>query len=671
MNATLPKTKLTHADPWALPVNIPPDATLVLCETAAHIQQALRSPGSPQDTLVALMPEAAVECRLQGRTYLKLEDCFDETVLCALSEPLLVAQSAWADVLDEWLWHTVPEFRAAEFRPARWYIFFLKILSDELLLRSLALAHLFTAAPGARYFAFAETRPVNLQSNLFFNESVYQLILPLCTAAYGVALTTYPKLSTTKLSTQATTPQPPTRLMEAAKGLLPASLLAQTRMWRDLGGTAYWRNCWRRTATPHLLYKHGFDVSSVARAAALQDWRCTEVSSLYAQWQRPLPNLESVRQSLQVIWGQFTQNPELLAPFQWVGVNLWPAVENRMHYWWREVVPHMWQIFQRARAHFADQPPTVCLIATPWEIEDHVLLHAARASGIPCVTYQHGGFEGSCEYIMHDLTDLRYSDYRMVYGLENAAYVESRRQRYLETRAQPLTIGSTRLATLTRSNARHRRQVIRRRLGIKPDWPLVLYIPTMYMRYQRYLACQDNGDVSYLELQAQVAQIMREFPDVQFVYKTFPSGLPDPVLRLLAAYCPNCRVETQIPLTELLWAADAHMLDIPSTGMLEAMLTPKPMLVLADAQHIQLQPEARRMLQKRVWLAETPNDFTTALRQFLVKQQYAELTAPDDEFLRAFGLPQNDGHSAERAVEALRMFWPSSAVAPAPHRANA
>jgi hypothetical protein len=112
------------------------------------------------------------------------------------------------------------------------------------------------------------------------------------------------------------------------------------------------------------------------------------------------------------------------------------------------------------------------------------------------------------------------------------------------------------------------------------------------------------------------------------------------------------RIVSDMPFTELLRAFDAVVFDIPSTAMLEAMQTDRPMLVMADSRCITLLPEARQSLRRRVRLAEDPDEFIEALGEFLALDYEAERNA-DREFIRSYGTHLDDGHSADRAARAV------------------
>ena len=646
----IPETTIDVSDGPAA-AGAPRGASVVFCERARDVISAMRRepPRRSTELLVAATPEAAWQCMRAGRAYAKLEDFYREEVLCELSEPMMALQVRWADHLDEVLLRAVPAFGEWSFRPARRHFFFLKVLSDQLFMCTLALASLFAACRPQPLRYVASARPASPTWDLFFDESVYRLILPACAEAYGVPLAEIPVDHSVR-------PHGWDRLSShGALQVLPPHLQARLRAVRSVGLTARWHNRGDRRGAPLLVFKAGYDVSVVVRRALERGWTCRTVGEVGGRGRLVPHAVEDVERALAEAWQHVSHNETVRRSFRWLGVNLWPTAEPRLYHWWHHVIPETWQAFLRARQDFVRRRPTAVLLWSPWGPLDQGVLHAAQSLGVPTATYQHGGFEGSCEFIMNEVTDLRQADYRFVYGPGVERYYRERRCSYEVTPATPISVGSARIEGLRPPSGR-RVSALRRRLGGGKDQPLVLYVPTMYMRHRRYMACEDYGNVPYFELQAAVIGTMREHPDIRFVYKAFPKPTPDPVVDFIAERCPNCRVVHHISLPELFWACDAHVIDIPSTGLLEALLTPRPILAFADKRYVRLRSEARAALAKRVVLTEDSADFLEQLRGFLGAGRFADVTRPDQEFLRAYGVAHSDGGAALRVLQTLEML---------------
>lgn len=644
----LPQAKLEHPyNGWTSP-SLPIDPTLALCETEAEVIHIAQEARLKINALIALTPQAACQCHLMGLPYYKIEDFFDVTAFCAADEPMLLLQSRWSDKVDDFLWKTIPDFQKYGFRPAGHYFFFLKIISDMLFRAAFGLAHLFLSSRPKQVIYFVANGTDVVHETLFFNESVYRLILPACAKEDDVALTPLPPLLR------------PTRPVASGLGLsrflrsaLPLPMIEILRRVKRGGLSDLLQLQSWRTESPTIVFTSmNGDIGFVMEAAQKKGLGGKLLADVVKHFQ-PTHEVSTdlISNLMADLWPQINAQPFFGGPFQWIGVDLRSAAETRLRFWWHTVIPAMWQTLLQSRAYFEVHRPGAVLLSSPWEPEDHGVLQAARSLGIPTVTYQHGGFEGNCEYTTYDMTDLRHTDYRLVYGDGIAAYLRKRIERCVEVRAQIVTVGSARLDALRQ--APDKRTNIRRRLGIAPVEQLIAYLPTAY-QYNWYMARQAYLGVPYFTLLTQVIEMLREFSRLRFVYKPFPELPLDPVTRVIEARCPNCHVVTDISVPELLKACDAFIIDIPSTGLLEALLTNKSMLVFSDSRFIALRQEARVLLQKRVTLSETPKDYLEQLRLFLSRGSFQELENVDREFLRAYGTHLDDGCSAQRAVNALQ-----------------
>jgi hypothetical protein len=162
---------------------------------------------------------------------------------------------------------------------------------------------------------------------------------------------------------------------------------------------------------------------------------------------------------------------------------------------------------------------------------------------------------------------------------------------------------------------------------------------------------------------------MSRHPDVQFIYKPFPEEPADPIRQVISAECPNC-VVTDIRLPQLFPVADAVVLDIPSTGLLEALLHPLPVMLYSDPRFTTLRPEARRLLGARVRLVEDPELFAKDLGTWLSERPWEHEAPVDDRFLREYGVHLGDGQSSVRGADAVERVagYRAETVAPSAAR---
>ncbi|HEV3191956.1 MAG TPA: hypothetical protein VGY54_15700, partial [Polyangiaceae bacterium] len=132
-----------------------------------------------------------------------------------------------------------------------------------------------------------------------------------------------------------------------------------------------------------------------------------------------------------------------------------------------------------------------------------------------------------------------------------------------------------------------------------------------------------------------------------------------------AAPCEHCRpppwaegplcnsmrlVKNERTFSELLSEADAVVIDFPSTTLLQALTSDRPMFVLMS--HWNYPKDARALLERRAVLANDADELTRAIEEHVASGAYAADRA-NDAFLREFGTHLGDGRSAERAGQAI------------------
>lgn len=604
--------------------------TVGLCETHA---EAAELASRDLDVIVAASPFAAAELMERGVDHLVLEDFFDVRVFLEADEPMLILQREWADEVDNRAHAAWPALREAGLEPAGAWMFWLKGLADRLYRAAFGIGHLLLACRDARLLAFEmnhrERPPVpRYRDFLIPSKQPNGEALEALSAGYHVDVQLL---------------KAPHRSLEAKRrrrprDLVPAPLLDVARTVRDHGPAAL-----ARPAAGTVLHAGMYDVTALAKELRKRGIPERPLGRRLA-WPLSARQPDAARTLLHDLIGEefFSR------PFRWCGADLTAAARPELEHWWHSVVPRLLESSRRSRRSFQKRRPAALIQYSPVYVEDHAALAAARSLNVPTFTYQHGGFEGNCEYSTYDLTDMRLAGHRLTYGEGVTAYLRERAARFPEPHSRLHTVGSTRLDSMRRRTTSRREA--RAILEVDDDDPVVHYLPSTFQPLTTWYLCRGAylGN-PYLRLLAQVAEVFSAHKEVTVIYKPFPGAVEDPALGILGTV-PNVRV-VDIPPTVIFRAADACVLDIPSTALLEAMLTSVPLLCHSDSRFITLREEARAPLSRRAILTETSDDFLQELDALLSRQPEQPVKDPDRGFLSLYGTHLDDGQSARRAAD--------------------
>ncbi|MBI4848382.1 MAG: hypothetical protein HY808_07400 [Nitrospirae bacterium] len=622
--------------------SLPTSPSLIFVETEDQVQQVLSDPRQYRaDAFVALEPEAAWALRQAGKPYLKLEDGYDESCLCDLAHEMLDEQLSWADQVDIFLQESLPQFRQTNFRPAQLYLYWLKIVFDTIHTRAHPLKWALETWKPSQVIYPGEC-PANNKFgwDLMYHQTLYPEIL-------GQIAKQFPQ-------TEFVAPEMPQ--------------LAASDIQTSSSGAPYWqvRHPIKKLLYPFLklAYIWGRAVLDGATLSGEKSWVISPTYDLipvwemirqrrhpFARWDILVDRFRGKTQSpvyhqtalqMKEIWHEINLRPFFRAIARSADIELWQVAEWRLNFWWHTLIPQQWAVYEAARHFYRHKPPRAVAVTG---LVDHVergVFAALRSLQIPTFIYQHGGFVGWCEDVAWDVMDPLLADYQLTHGLGMTRWFKERQERYNGARALPITVGSSRLDSL-------RRRFSKETLIANPK-PSILFVPNIIVRFDRYLDCGNLPDVTEAEIQAEMINTAREFPQYDFVYKAFSDQTDTPAMRTARQPGSNCRELYSGRLTDLMQTSDLIVLNFPSSAMMEALCTNRPLIILVDNRSIRMLPQAKEALGKRAIIAETPQRFIEAIHSFLKRGDFSRIANPDQSFLELYGTYSNDGLSAERAL---------------------
>ena len=282
---------------------------------------------------------------------------------------------------------------------------------------------------------------------------------------------------------------------------------------------------------------------------------------------------------------------------------------ERLSAFWRWRLPRLESLYNKAIEYFESQRPIGVVCGSADTDLNQVIRQAATASGIPLVSFQHGGSYGymECEWVK--LSDLR-ADIYAGFGPKGSAYLEGFAKGHrLDSAA--VGVGWARGASLGgRGNGAA--SVTRAASGRK----VVMYAPTGLGQDFRYGPDHRFHDTDYCLKQQRVVQALLQVPDIHVAIKLHPK---DAVVNPVGGWArqlgdPRVRVLEGQRLPEALRSADLVVLDCPTTSLLEVMATGLP-LVYLHLGILRWTPEGEAVMRRTAPWVEHTDGWEERLRQ--------------------------------------------------------
>ncbi len=625
-----PKTKLTrYLNDWQT-VKLPQNCIAGLCLTEKEVIHLAGRKDLEINFFVAGSPQAIYQCKMMKLPYLNIDNFYDISIFLASDETMLEYQAYVFKEIDQFLQEKIPDFKDFDFCPAGEYFFFLKVLCDMLFRAAVGISHLMLNTD-IQHLYFFPAKEQKIDNTLFPGIEVYKMCLPLFCKTYEISHSVLEPLGCEAF------------VLKKEKNPVRRFLSEKKKILKNFLTTPLLFN-----RSDYVLFKQGYDVDyliEVLRKNRQPVFSFDDILKNCRSEQGAQEILEKLQPLKSGVYDIFHKHRF----FVWAGVDLFPVAEPYIDFWYGSIVPEMWASFTEARNFFKGRRPLAVVLFSPWNVCDFGILHAAKNLGIPRITYQHGGFEGICEYTIYDMTELRQCDYRFVYGEGVSDYFRHRTEKYKEKMAELIPVGSARLDSL--SVSAFDETDLRKILGINKEKKVVLYIPTSY-QYNWYMSREAYLSCLYFEFLYGLCDIFLEFRGIEFIYKPFPELPEDPMIKVFSPKLKNCRIVRNLSVPRLASISDAIIVDIPSTALLEVLLSDKPVLVFSDRRFISIRDEARKLLEKRAMVSQETDDFYRKLKEFL-SSDFSSIKNNDRDFLKVYGTYLDDGKSLERASNKL------------------
>lgn len=336
--------------------------------------------------------------------------------------------------------------------------------------------------------------------------------------------------------------------------------------------------------------------------------------------------------------------------------DLFPVIHERLQTLITHYFPLALQAYDAARDHMDSHPRRRRFALTGSITADVVTraqMKACQDRGMKLVTYQEGGGYGTARYNVSDYIEMMDGDAFLGYGAGTVEYYQDHPTLRDGRGKKVIAIGSAHqdvvAATLKQQAKTEPPHGQRRKL---------MYIATSTGENDFHIPFRNHTACWYFQQQLDILDTLSTLPpSVEVLVKLHPSDKD--TYTHLGNHGPYKRF-TQVTgrFEACLGMADAFILDIPTTTLMIAMHTDKPIFLLGEPMASPpFPPKNLERLEKRVHYYTDRTAFLQAIKGFAE----GTLDLPvktDPEFRRAYVTANDDGRSAERAVDYLLSLSP-------------
>ena len=572
-------------------------------------------------------------------------------------ESLQREQVRWAQNVDKTLKVKIPNFESVDFCPAQNYLYYLKNTWDTIINRADLLESVTDIIYSDNLIYFQNPSTIHFGEDLTLAGSVLSECIPIWANYHDIQLTPLSALP----GDTVWQPQVQTRpgICQRIRSIIPKSIFTEIESLHNEPGMhlAHFISAFRllssRAGNGTIIIRTAYDQTpDFSTHLKKNGYNPFSFNVAVRRGCRYAGSHPSIDPALAEVWQDLTKLEWFWNPGGWQNWSLRTVLQPLFYHFWHGILPKLWGSFSQSRRYIQKQRPCALCVPSIWGPDETGFVMAVHNERVPVIFYQHGACMGDIENSIWDLTDSCYGDFQLVYGEGAARYIRSRDPAILP-RPVPIPVGSARLDRISSGISDKRKNAIRKRILGKNDVPLVVYIPgVMFNNFFRYTH-QNLRDCKIFETRNRMAEVFHDHPEFHFVFKSFISQGHDPTREMLNVTCPECSIIDSIPLTELQWAADFLIHEIPCTGMFEGLVTDKPMIVYIDSKIYTMHQHVKRVLRKRAMVAETAPDFIDQVSQFFDKGNFSPVPSPDREFIREFCTHLDDGQSALRAANVI------------------
>lgn len=633
--------------------------TVILLEHERQVKNCLKrlEEIKGQKLIIALSPFAMYELDKRGLSYKIPEDYYNPKELYKLGLDNYKKVEEICDVIDKKIQSACPTIAELGIKPALFSFYHLKIIYDAATIRLFQLSKLIKAENpdilhvynGKRcHFGISEMAPC-----LFFDnrESIYARLLACEGWSMPVIVLHY-------------VPQPEdfdvlkksreNRLMQWLRRHPRLFDLAAETQRRGLRGFFNrLRDTLRAGKDQVLLFGEGYNWDDCR-----EELQSVGIDPIFTRMQDNLEYWISDKFSSKVdagalcnVWEGLRIDDKFHKFFIWGNVDFFPVLEERLRFLIKRLTPTCLNAYEETAETIKNRKVKALLAPNFVSCTSRSASQAARNSNIPVITWQHGSY-GYMNYPMAIYNDLMSSDVHFVFG-EEVVNKYTKVARRLGTRL--VATGSPPLETLFQMPTPNKvKKIVKLTQGKK----VVLYAATNFYQNNLYISFPppySDNEIWYT--QRTILDVLAKHNDYATIVKTHPNPIyRDSPMRLYSKEnkFENCQfVRAEYAFTDLLPIADLLVIDIPSTTLLQALTTSKPIFVYTG--HLHLDAQAQKMLERRAFCYRDLKSLADALDKYLSEGKIDKrVSLNDKKFLKAYGISSQEKGSGLRAAKMLK-----------------
>jgi len=639
----------------------PRKVVILIDDEAEALDYAKWSKNAPKEavlTVVALSPFAMYELDRQGIGYRLIDDyCTQkETYDIGINNGKLVEELC--DHVDKRLRNACPDLEKYNIRPALFNVIGLRILFDVLAIRTAQLSGLITAEKPDGIIIYKKTTYGSESAeNLYVlsfddNESVYEQLLTL--KGWNTEILTLPAPAGPQHA------EGVERSGTYKRGLLKwlrnrpyLFSLIKTIKKRGIGELSKRiREGLFPKRIPVVFFREPYNWDdSLGELSAAGIGPVIRMSDRLDYWQSKRNYNKEYPFALKHAWDELKTDTEFRNYFIFFGIDFFPILEARLKILVEDQSLACINAYKEAERIFHDKGIKILVAPQFFTSTGRSVSQSARNNKIPVVTWQHGGY-GSAYQLLMKYYELMSSDYHFVFGI-GVAERHSEDAKLFGTKI--IEVGSTSLDVLSEKIASLEAKTSKQE-GKKK---VVLYVTSSICANLSAVFFYPLFSDNYFWItERSILDTLGRHDEYRVIVKIHPSRHKDPHMIDYAkdrGYTNIEYIKDECSFEELIPAADMIVSDLPSTTLLQALTTTKPLFVYTG--HYRMDAVPLRMLNKRAFVSDSLDKFCSIIDDYLSGSRGNEdIDQNNKEFLKAYGISSQGRGAGKRAATALKQL---------------